>query len=397
MSEQTKIQWATHTGSPWFGCTEVSPGCSNCYARTLAETRLAPIIRGAYRKAGMKAWEFRPVWGRYAPRVLCKGFWQDARRYNTSAGRPGPLTPALGGHRPPLQALGGHRPPLQALGGHRPPLPALGGHRPPLQASEGERERRPRMFPSMDDWLDDMPAGIMDQDGNWLDPVSVLADVLKLIHDTPNLDWLLLTKRPEEWQRRVYKAWEALVRRPENEQPDVIKASDMVRDWLDGIAPANVWPGVSMEDQPRGEERIPQLLKIPARVRFLSVEPLLGPVDVAYSAFNGADSFGQMEGIHWVIVGGESGHWARPCNVDWIREIVRQCKAAGVPCFVKQLGACLTGDQFDFPRELTRFRAGGTGEPASFGLDDAKGGDMAEWPKDLRVREFPEFNVERRA
>ena len=290
--------------------------------------------------------------------------------------------------------IAGTRPLTPGLGAHR---PALGGHRPPLQASEGERERRPRMFPSMDDWLDDMPAGIMDQDGNWLDPVSVLADVLKLIHDTPNLDWLLLTKRPEEWQRRVYKAWEALVRRPENEQPDVIKASDMVRDWLDGIAPANVWPGVSMEDQPRGEERIPQLLKIPARVRFLSVEPLLGPVDVAYSAFNGADSFGQMEGIHWVIVGGESGHWARPCNVDWIRQIVGQCKAAGVPCFVKQLGACLTGDQFDFPRELTRFRAGGTGEPASFGLDDAKGGDMAEWPKDLRVREFPEFNVERRA
>src|SRR5690606_8855505 len=76
----------------------------------------------------------------------------------------------------------------------------------------------------------------------------------------------------------------------------------------------NVWLGVSVEDQQRADERIPLLLSTPAAVRFLSMEPLLGPVDLAYAAFNGADSLGSLEGLHWVIVGGESGPGARPCH-----------------------------------------------------------------------------------
>src|ERR1041385_271337 len=82
MSETTGIQWADSTGGPFLVCTEVSPGCANCYSRELTQTRLAPIIRKAYRRAGFKDWETRPVWGKTAPRVLSKGFWTDALRIN---------------------------------------------------------------------------------------------------------------------------------------------------------------------------------------------------------------------------------------------------------------------------------------------------------------------------
>jgi len=361
MSEQTKIQWATHTGSPWFGCTEVSPGCANCYSRTLTETRLAPIIRGAYRKAGLKDWANMPVWGRLAPRVLCKGFWKDARRYNTSARRTNRLTPTLS-----------------------------------PDGGEGVRTR-PRMFPSMDDWLDDMPAGIMDQEGNWLEPVSVLADVLKLIYETPNLDWLLLTKRPEAWRKRIAQAWESGGLDASDGSEDVPVAA-WASAWLVGKAPPNVWFGVSVEDQKRAEERIPELLKIPARVRFLSVEPLLGPIILDYCDEPGANHTSDWTakvlpmGVDWVIVGGESGPEARACNVEWVRDIVRQCKAAGVPCFVKQLGSnCWSEDDdcfchmADEGEEETHWKAY---------FKDLKGGDPREWPEDLRVRQMPMTNDE---
>lgn len=137
----------------------------------------------------------------------------------------------------------------------------------------------------------------------------------------------------------------------------------------------NLWLGVSIEDQEAADKRIPILLTLPAAVRFVSAEPLLGSVDLLTAAFNGADSFGSMAGIDWVIVGGESGHGARVCNVSDIRSVVEQCKRASVPCFVKQLGSN-THDEM----------AGGDALPHP---SDRKGGDIAEFPADLRVREFP--------
>jgi protein gp37 len=136
-----------------------------------------------------------------------------------------------------------------------------------------------------------------------------------------------------------------------------------------------VWFGTSVEDQQRADERIPELLKIPARVRFLSVEPLLEKIDFTYSCFNGADSLRTMPGIHWVIFGGESGRGARPCNIEWIRDGVRQCRAAGVKPFVKQMGSFSIEEQGSQRRRIL--------------WDDSKGGDPSEWPEDLRVREFP--------
>ncbi len=102
--------------------------------------------------------------------------------------------------------------------------------------------------------------------------------------------------------------------------------------------PAHVWLGTTVENNAEATKRIPTLLDVPAAVRFLSCEPLLGPVDLAYALFNGADSFGTMPGIHWVIAGGESGGGARSAHPEWARSLRDQCRAANVPFFFKQWG-----------------------------------------------------------
>lgn len=124
----------------------------------------------------------------------------------------------------------------------------------------------------------------------------------------------------------------------------------------------NVWLGVSAEDQKRWDERVPILLQTPAAVRFVSAEPLLGPLDMARH-------FRVREGgVDWVIVGGESGRNARPCRERWIADTIVACHEFDVPLFVKQLRAVPE------PRDMIRH---------------PKGGDMTEWPEGLRVREFP--------
>jgi protein gp37 len=146
-----------------------------------------------------------------------------------------------------------------------------------------------------------------------------------------------------------------------------------------------VWLGTSVENQKAADERLPHLSRCPAVVRFISYEPALGSLMVQGVAngksynwlhnFEGTTNDGRA--VHWVIVGGESGPKARPCNIEWIRSIVRQCKAAGVPVFVKQLGAnAWADDEFE-------------DRPVRVGTKDGKGGDMAEFPEDLRAREFP--------
>lgn len=149
----------------------------------------------------------------------------------------------------------------------------------------------------------------------------------------------------------------------------------------------NVWLGVSCEDQQRADERIPWLLKTPAAVRFLSCEPLLGPLRWVEPCGTVGDAVKNGWGmIDWVIAGGESGPGARPCDVAWIRSIVGQCKAAGVACFVKQLGAY----PFDGGRPLPFTAPCGMKEIENrLRLKDKKGGDIQEFPINLRVREFP--------
>lgn len=137
--------------------------------------------------------------------------------------------------------------------------------------------------------------------------------------------------------------------------------------------PDNVWIGVSVEDQARADERIPFLLQTPAVVRFLSCEPLLGPVTLCAGEHPAAEPcWLDRKAVGWVIVGGESGPGARPMRLDWAQRIVDDCRAAGVAVFCKQLGA----KPVEF---LTPLK-----------LKDRKGGDPSEWPQSLAVREFPE-------
>jgi len=157
----------------------------------------------------------------------------------------------------------------------------------------------------------------------------------------------------------------------------------------------NVWLGTSCEDQATADERIPHLLRCPAAVRFLSCEPLLGPLQLNLSDrslgndHQFSDRYGHNGRIHWIIVGGESGPGARPCNIDWIRSIVEQCKDAGVACFVKQLGAKPYNGLYNYTPDADDYGAPSFKE-RWLKLKSRKGKDMAEWPVDLRVREMPE-------
>jgi len=180
----------------------------------------------------------------------------------------------------------------------------------------------------------------------------------------------------------------------------------------------NVMLGTSVENQQQADARIPHLLRCPAAVRFLSVEPLLAPVDLDPTGcdicessenvehHNGSDvpwcndcdheagSFrGWLDpgGIDLVICGGESGPGARPCNVGGIRSILQQCRADGVAKFVKQVGA----KPYEMADNGPAVRSWGdaeiriNGEYVQIHLRDRKGGDMSEWPQDLQVREMP--------
>lgn len=147
-----------------------------------------------------------------------------------------------------------------------------------------------------------------------------------LISDTPHLDWLLLTKRPENLEAML--PW----------------TSAHAGEYRERYWP-HVWLGTSVEDQQRADERIPAMLKIPAAVRFLSMEPLLGPVDLTRLTYRGdrlnpLDTTNDQAAPHidWIICGGESGPNARPMHPAWARSIRDQCQAAGVPFFFKQVG-----------------------------------------------------------
>ena len=156
------------------------------------------------------------------------------------------------------------------------------------------------------------------------------ARLFNLIVETPWLDWQLLTKRPEH----ARKWWEA-------------REDEARREGGEAWWPANAWIGTSVENQEQAEIRIPHLQQIPARVRFLSAEPLLGPLSLPIAAFDGSGSFSAMDGIHWVIVGGESGRGTnvRPMHPQWVRDIRDDCARAGVPFLFKQWGRWVTEAQ----------------------------------------------------
>ena len=168
-------------------------------------------------------------------------------------------------------------------------------------------------------------------------PESWRYEAWGVIHSCKNLDWLILTKRPQNIPKML---------------------PDGIAPWGDGAWP-HVWLGTTVENQEEADRRIPALMKVPTMVRFLSVEPMLGLVDLREHLVAPA--------IHWVICGGESGNHARPFDIGWARSLRDQCNAARVAFFMKQLG--------DNP-------IGGT-------VSARHGADPREWPEDLRWREFP--------
>ncbi len=205
-----------------------------------------------------------------------------------------------------------------------------------------------------------------------------------LIEETPWLDWLLLTKRPQNMIALAPERW--------------------ANQW-----PRNIWAGCTVEDQQRADERILQLRRVPAAVRFLSVEPMLGVVTLRREWLRcpGGAEYGhgfhattvhadgcreRHAAISWVIVGGESGPGARPFDLAWAESLSEQCRAAGVPYFFKQAGAVPVLSEESWrampstPLLAARNRKQAPPGMVPLALKSKKGGDVAEL-----ARAFPEL------
>lgn len=350
------IQWTDQTWNPVVGCTPVSPGCLNCYAAAEAP-RLGRM--GARQYVGVTVARTERGGDR---RDVFNGTVRMVRNQLTK----------------------------------------------PLR-----RKKPTRYFiASMGDLFHEaVPPGFIDR-------------VFAVMALCPQHTFQVLTKRPERMAEYLNTPgrWERIWKAGDSD-PKVALLAGL------SLPLPNVWLGTSAEDQKRLDERVPHLLRCPAVVRFLSCEPLLGDLDLgkanALPVFRWADKpitcqsglTGEVLGVHpelagrwqrhdgnmqpwidWVIVGGESGPQARFCEARWVRGIVDQCRAAGVPVFVKQLGShCLSWGECDGTyADWAFYEARGYVQPQDnweLPLKDRKGGDPAEWPEDLRVREFPKVEV----
>ena len=385
MAENSKIEWTTHTFNPWMGCTKVHAGCTNCYAEELMDNRYGKVAwgpNGTRVKTADSNWRKPLQWNRAA--------WKAGERHRVFCAS---LSDVFEDWRGPIVDSKG-----LAIYQCDSCVNVDGSpfrHAVPLEDAI-----------QMHGCGESMRLATMD---------DLRADLFRLIDTTPHIDWLLLTKRPEA----VCWMW------PEA-SGDVL-ASNIERDqregWCANYRP-NVWIGTSVSDQATADKAIPELLtcRYLTPCLFLSVEPLVGPVDLtpylggrSYRCqcgfhateteliFSGGDNYrcaecGQRCEIgataDWTIVGGESGHGARPCDVEWVRSIVAQCKASDVPCFVKQLGLqafdseCEDIGQFD---GSCGHSLGSQDNLHYLRFTDKKGGDIDEFPDALRVRQFPQI------
>lgn len=233
---------------------------------------------------------------------------------------------------------------------------------------QGVGKHRARVFTlSLGDWLDDENVDI-----TWF------VDLLWTIYKTPNLDYLTCTKRPQNFRARMR---DAVLWLDQNCHDDAFWC--WVAEWVGGASvPENVWIGVSA-----GADQA-VALAIPARVHFLSCEPMLRPMDTTYAAY-----------FAWIIFGGESDTNvpARACQIEWISEGIEFCRKHGIAPFVKQLGSnavrsCLKCSVAGNPDCLL---CNGTALiPAGY-FKHKKAGDISEWPEALRVREFPKLSTRR--
>lgn len=309
MGETTGIGWTNSTHNHFIGCEKVSPGCDNCYAEAY-DKRVggAPKAERAEiaERSGLSYVDGDPLlrWGAGAPRTL-----------TSEANRKKPLL-------------------WNARAGSVRMAAELAGKPPPP---------RHRVFcSSLSDVFD--PAV----------PDGWRTDLLDLIRRTPELDWQLLTKRPQLVLKLIGRAMCAVKGTCDRFDETICWAGD----WLGGKAPHNVWIGATIEDRTR-EVRADHLRRIPAVVRFISAEPLLERIAPS------------LDGIDWVICGGESGGRARRFDLKWARDLREHCDAMGVAFFMKQLGSVPVD-------EGKRYVSKGT-----------HGDDPRVFPPELQVQQFP--------
>lgn len=246
----------------------------------------------------------------------------------------------------------------------------------PFFAAEKLQEVLRRRKPTKWFWCD-----MTDMFGEWVQDVWIYQCLAAMVL-TPRHTHQVLTKRPERAllyladPREYVAAWTGTRALYPAQVGNERRAAEML--W----PLPNLWLGVSVEDRKHGVPRIDVLRQIPAAVRFLSIEPLIEGLGTL-----------NLDGIHWVIVGGESGPGARPMNLHWVRSIIHQCEAASVlPCFVKQLGK-RPFDQWGYSNHTNRpglkLHVEMLGMNTQYELHDSKGGNPVEWPEEFRVREFP--------
>lgn len=302
MADHTHIEWTDATWNPVTGCSVVSPGCANCYAMKLAGTRLRhhPSRQGLTTptKAG-------PVWN---GQVRLNAEWLD-------------------------------------------------------QPLRWARPRRIFVCAHGDLFHEDVPDA-------WIDQVFAVMAL------SPQHTFQVLTKRAGRMReylsdpRTRHRIYDLVCDRVIAETMNVVLTTPGAPEFtgapkapripLGNWPLSNVWLGVSAEDQPRADERIPELLATPAAFRFVSIEPMVGPVDLSASwTLDLRHMAGGTRGLDWVILGGESGPGARPMHPDWARRVRDDCAAAGVPFFFKQWGA------------FAEFEAGEANRVVEVGSDEA--------------------------
>lgn len=249
MAENSNIGWTDHTNNLWWGCSKVNAGCKNCYADAFSTKRLGENI-----------------WGEKKPRKKIKSAFPDLFKFQKQAAQAGIIAKVFIG--------------------------------------------------SMMD-IFEAPKNMVDHNGKpLLEDTGVLRNDLFNYIDKgffPNLQFLFLTKRPENIELMI----------PEK--------------WVSGLPPENVAFGVSVSTQEIAKRVLPIMAGIKGN-KFISMEPMLEEIDL-FESFLHNDLDYMLLGavVDWVIVGGESGNKKRPFDADWARKIRWQCKDFGIPFFMKQM------------------------------------------------------------
>ncbi len=334
MAETSNIAWTKSTFNGWIGCTKIGPGCDHCYAEV---------------QDSRKRWGKTTHWGAGVPRHrTSESYWKQPLAWDKLAANE------------------------------------------KWRAEHGEITTpfadRPGFWPVF-------CASLADVFDNEV-PDEWRKDLFDLIEQTPNLSWLLVTKRIGNVPAMAYR-W-------------LLK-----QEW-----PKNCRLMITVVNQEEADRDIPKLLALNCK-NGISYEPALGPIDFtpdfgnydAWDYLRGQQQYGEAgdaagvgggvvvrdtQRIEWVIIGGESaqgGQPARPFNIEWARSTIAQCKAAGVPVFMKQMGSHVIWNGCAGPDEQWpdgTYRADVGRGHWIMGLKDRSGADPDEWPEDLRVREFPD-------